>query len=436
MTVIVAGVVILAAVFAGAPLFCIIGGITLYLFTFVSHTDISSTIIDICRLSNAPGISAIPMFVFTGYILAESRASHRLVNLSSSFLGWLPGGPAIVCVVACAIFTALTGASAVTIVAIGALLLPALTEEGFDYNFSMGLVTGTGSIGLLFVPALPVIIYGLFAQTDITTLYVAGVIPGIILLAAISLYCAIHAHRKGMKTVPFSAKRIGRAVWDAKWEIPLPIMIVWLVYGGVVTIGEVSTFTVVYVLISECLIYREISFKRLLSLGWESMVMVGAIIAILGAALGFANYLVDQHVPQELMEWTTQHLSSRVGFLLILNGLLLVVGCLMDIFSAIIIVVPLIVPVANTFGVDPFHLGVIFLLNLGIGYLTPPVGMNLFVAAMRFNVPLPRLFKMILPFLVIMLLVLAVVTFLPDLSTWLPQVLGQRGELIDMKTVM
>jgi tripartite ATP-independent transporter DctM subunit len=416
----------------GTPLFCIVGAVSLYLFSHFAQVDISSCIIEMCRLANAPGITAIPLFIFAGYILATSNASVRLVNLSNALLGWMSGGPTIVTVVTCTIFTAMTGASAITIVAIGALMLPALIKEGYDKDFSMGLVTATGSIGFLFLPSLPIIIYGMIARTDITALFIAGTLPGILLIVAMSAYGVVYARRKDLPIIPFSTKSLWTSIWEAKWELPLPLVVVGGIYGGFITVGEAAAVTAMYVLISECIIYREIPLKKLLAISWESMIMVGALLVILGVALGLTNYLVDQHVPQQIMEFFKGHISSQFAFLLALNGILLVVGCLMDIFSAIIVVVPLITPTAIAFNVDPIHLGIIFLTTLGIGYLTPPVGMNLFVASLRFNVPILKLYKIVFPYFCIMMVALAIITYWPPLSLWLVDVLGQRLPLLEM----
>jgi tripartite ATP-independent transporter DctM subunit len=383
-------------------------------------------------LVNAPGIAAIPPFIFAGYIFAESKASIRLVNLSNALLGWMPGGPTIVTVVACSIFTAMTGASGITIVAVGALMLPALLKEGYDESFSMGLVTSTGTVGLLFAPSLPIILYGLFARADITQLFIGGIIPGLLMGLALSVYGMIHAVRKEIPITPFSIKNLWKSIWDAKWEIPLPIVVVVGIYGGIITVSEAAFTTIVYVIITEFGIYREIKLKKLIALCWESMVMVGAILAILGVALGFTNYLVDQHVPQELMEFFRAHVTSKFMFLIGLNILLLIVGCVLEIFSAIIVVAPLVIPTALAYGVDPIHLGIIFLTNMGVSYLCPPVGLNLLLASLRFNYPIVRLYRYIGPFLLIMLAVLLIITYWPALTLWLIDALGQRPPLLEM----
>ena len=427
-------ITVLLAVLAGAPLFCIAGAASLYCFYFIAHVDISSTIIEICRLANAPGITAIPMFIFTGYILSTSRAASRLVNVSMAIFGRLPGGGPIVTVVACAIFTAITGASGITIVAVGGLLLPALLKEGYDDNFSVGLVTGVGSIGLLFIPSLPIIIYGMVAQVDITKLFIAGTLPGLLLVSSVVAYGVIYAKKKSIPTIPFSAKNLLNAVWDAKWELPLSVVIVGGIYSGYFTPSEAAAVSAVYVLISECLIYREIPFKKLKEAILSSMIMMGAILIILGTALGLANFMIDRHIPQQIMVFVQGHIHDKYIFLLALNGILLFLGCVLDIFSAIIIVVPLLIPTASAFGIDPIHLGIIFLANMEIGYLTPPIGINLFIASMRFDRPLLSLYRMIFPFLLIMLVDVLIITYWPSLSLILLDVFFQGPPLINFKS--
>jgi TRAP-type C4-dicarboxylate transport system permease large subunit len=380
-------ITVLFAILVGTPLFAIVGGAAVFCFAYVADVSITALVIEMARLANAPGIIAIPLFTFAGYIFAESKAADRLINMSEAVFGWMPGGLCVVVLVACSIFTAMTGASGVTIIAVGGILLPALIKEGYDELFSLGITTSGGSLGLLFVPSLPIIIYGMIARVDIVQLFIAGVLPG--LLAVLLL--VIYGIRGGLKfNVPrgaFSFKKVGSALWDAKWE-----------------------FTVTR----------------------ESMVMVGAILIILGCALGFTNFLVDRHVPQEIMVFLQEHISSKIVFLIALNVFLLIVGCVMDVFSAIIVIVPLIAPVAIGFGVDPVHLGIIFLTNLSIGYLTPPIGMNLFIASARFNEPVLKIFRAAIPFFLILLFALLIITYVPQLSLFLIDLFGQRPPLLEL----
>jgi C4-dicarboxylate transporter DctM subunit len=404
----------------------------MYIFHFVSHVDISSSVIEMCRLANAPGIMAIPLFVLAGYILVDSKASTRLVNLSNAFIGWLPGGAVIITVVTCSFFTAMTGSSGVTIVAIAALMLPFLLKEGYSETFSMGLVSTTGSIGLLFVPSLPIILYGMSCQVDITQLFIAGAIPGIFLCVVVSAYGSVYAIIKKIPTIPFSFKKIKKALWDAKWEIPLPFVIVGGIYGGFITVGEAATLTAVYVIITECFIYREIKMRRLMSIFWESTIMTGAILCVLAAAMGLTNAFVDLHAAEYIMNFLRSTFHEKWTFLLALNAFLLVVGCFLEIFSAIIVVAPLIIPAALAYGIDPVHLGIIFLTNMEVSYMCPPVGLNLLLSSLRFKVPIVKLYLFVIPFLIIMIIALLIITYYPQMSMWLIDALGQRKEIIMM----
>ncbi len=354
--------------------------------------------------------------------MAESKAPQRLVRLSRALFAWLPGGVAIVALVSCAIFTAFTGASGVTIIALGGLLYPILLKEKYGESFSLGLLTASGNLGLLFPPSLPIILYGLVSQTSIDDLFLAGIIPGSLMVILLSLF-SVAMFRRTQQTEQIRASswaEVRQALREAAWEVPLPVIILGGIYGGIFTATEAAAVTAFYVLTIEVFIYRDISLKKdLLRVVRESMVLVGGILVILGAALGLANYLIDAEVPMRILAHIQTVIHSKFGFLLLLNGFLLIIGAMMDIFSAIMVVVPLIIPIATHFGIDPVHLGIIFLVNLGIGYSTPPVGMNLFIASLRFKQPVMRLYVAALPFLVILLIALALVTFVPDLSLWL-----------------
>ncbi len=432
MEIILIVLVVLFLVLVGTPLFAVVGGAAMFCFAFISDIRMAVVIGEMWKIANAPGIVAIPLFVFAGYIFAESNTSQRLVNLSRSILGWLPGGLGIVTVIACTIFTAMTGASGITIVAIGGLLMPALMSENYGEDFSLGLVTSGGTIGVLFIPSLPIIIYGLIGRADISQLFTAGIIPGLLIVFMLSLYLGYYGVKNKTPKIPFSFKQLMSGLNAAKWELPIVVIVIGGIYGAIITVGEAATVTAVYAVIIECFVYREISISKLIDIVLESMKMVGAILIIMGCALGFTNYLVDQHVPQTIMEIMQQHVSSKLVFLLGLNVFLLVVGCLLDVFSAIIVVVPLIVPVALSYGIDPIHLGIIFLTNLSVGYLTPPVGMNLFVASLRFKVPILKLYVYVLPFLLIFLLALVLVTYVPWLSLFLIDLFGQRPPLLEL----
>ena len=411
---------------SGAPLFTVFGALALYLFYF-SGIDISAVIIELYRLTDMPPLVAIPLFAFAGYMLAESNAPRRLVNLSQAVFGWIPGGLAIVVLVTCAFFTAFTGASGVTIVALGGLLYPMLIKEHYPEKFSLGLVTASGSIGLLFPPSLPIIVYGMVAGVSIDKLFVAGIVPGIILISIIAIYSVREGIRSHVPRVPFVLPNVIKTMKEAAWELPLPFIIIVGIYGGFVTATEAASVTAFYVFIVEVLIYRDLKiFSDLPRVMKESMLLVGAIISILGVALGLTNYLIDQQVPQALFAFVQTNIRSQITFLLILNGFLIIVGMMMDIFSATIVVVPLILPIAHAFNVDPVHLGIVFLTNLEIGYLTPPVGLNLFLSSLRFKKSVLHITKSVLVFILLELIALMVITYWPDLSLWLVRLMGTQ----------
>jgi C4-dicarboxylate transporter, DctM subunit len=401
----------------GLPLFAVLSGLALTAF----HAEgISSTavIIELYRLASNPTILAIPLFTFAGVLLSAGDSPRRLVNLFRALVGWMPGGIAIVTLLVTSFFTAFTGASGVTIIALGGLLLTILQQEGYQEKFNLGLLTTTGSLGLLFPPSLPLILYGLVAGVSIDSLFRAGITPGILLIVILAAYSYFKAGRQKVKRTPFDGRAALRALKQAAWELPLPFIVVVGIYGGWVTATEAATITVVYVLLVELVILREIGWRKLLRVIEESMTLVGAILVILGGALGLTSYLVDAEVPMRLLEWLEQFIGSKILFLLLLNVFLLAVGALMDIFSAIVVIVPLLLPVAAAFGVEPIHLGIIFLVNLEIGYSTPPVGLNLFLASFRFKQPIWKLYGAALPFILLMLLALALVTWWPALSLW------------------
>lgn len=421
---VIAGLVLLALL--GAPLFSIIGATALYAF-YSADIDTSSVIIELYRIAETPTLIAIPLFTFAGYLLAESNSPKRLVNLAQAIVGWLPGGLAIVVLATCAFFTAFTGASGVTIVALGGLLFPALIKEQYPENFSLGLVTTSGSLGLLFPPSLAIILYGVIAKVSIDQLFVAGMVPGIFLVLILGFYSIRVGIRTHVPRIPFEWPNVWSAVKEAAWEIPLPFLIIGGIYGGAFTATEAAAVTAFYVFVVEVFIYRDLKLRgdvpRVMK---ESMLLVGAVLAVLGTALGLTNYLIDEQVPQKLFAFVQQHIESKVTFLIILNLFLLIVGMMMDIFSAIIVVVPLILPIAKEFGIDPLHLGIIFLTNLEIGYLTPPVGLNLFLSSLRFEKPVLQIAKSVLVFIGILLVALLVITYWPAMSLTLVEALGTR----------
>lgn len=407
----------------GAPLFVVIGGLALLAF-YAIGVDLSVVVIEMSRLADTPVLLSLPLFIFAGTLLSASGAPRRMLALSDVLLGWLPGGLGVIALLVCAIFTAFTGASGVTIFAMGGLLYPALLKDGYPERFSLGLITTSGSLGLLFPPSLPLIIYGVIAETSIDKLFLAGIVPGLLMLGLLAGYSIWIGRGVVKKTYRFSWPRTRRALWDAAWEIPLPFLILGGIYGGFFVAGEAAAITALYVLIVEVLIYRDIAFRKLSRVMVRSMVLFGGILMILAVSMASTNYLVDQEVPTKLFELIKQHVTSKYTFLLILNLFLLVVGVMLDIFSALVLVVPIIIPIATLYGVDPVHLGIIFLTNLQIGYCTPPVGLNLFLASYCFKKPIVELYRATLPFLAILLITLGLITYYPALSLWLVGHLG------------
>lgn len=401
----------------GAPIFAVMSALALVAFYF-SGVELSAVSVEIYRLASAPTILTIPLFTFAGYILAESKAPVRLLKLSNALLGWLPGGVAVVCLVICAFFTAFTGASGVTIIALGGLLYPILIKEGYSEKFALGLITTCGSLGLLFPPSLPIILYGIIAKVDIDQLFLAGLIPGIVLMLILGGYSFFIArNNKERVKHKFSFAEARSAMWEARFELPLPVFVLGGIYGGIVTATEASALSAFYVLIVNCFMTKDISFtKDLPKVIVESLTLVGAILLILCCALGLTNYLVDEEIPMKILEAMRVFITNKYLFLLVLNIFLLIVGCLMDIFSAIIVVVPLIIPIAEQFNINPLHLAIIFLTNLEIGYITPPVGINLFISSFRFNRPVIELYKVSVPFLILMIIALIIITYIPWLT--------------------
>jgi tripartite ATP-independent transporter DctM subunit len=331
----------------------------------------------------------------------------------------MPGGLAIVAVVVCAFFTAFTGASGVTIIAIGGLMLPVLVADGYQEKFTMGLLTTSGSIGLLFPPSLPIIIYGLVSGTSIDKLFIASLLPGVLIVLIISLYCVRMSLKHKIKRHPFSLRELLAATRGIVWEMPLPVVVIGGIYSGIFTVTEAAAITAFYAFIVEVFIYRDLNLiKDIPRVMKESMILVGAILIILGTVLGFTNYVVDAQIPIKVLELVRSYMSSRIAFLALLNVVLLIGGCLLDMLSAIMLV-PLILPIAQEFGVDPIHLGIIYLANLEIGYSTPPAGLNLFIASFRFKRPIISLYGASLPFLVFYVVAVGIITYFPELSLFL-----------------
>jgi len=408
------GILLLAVV--GTPIYIIMGLFALVAFTFADIST-SSVAIEIYRISSAPTLLTIPLFTFAGYVMAESKSPTRLLNLAHAMMGKLPGGVAIMGLCLCALFTAFTGASGVTIIALGGLLYPMLIKEGYSEKFSLGILTTSGSLGLLFPPSLPIILYGIIAKVDIDKLFLAGIIPGVLLIVILGGWSIFNGGKSNIPKPEFSFEKLKSALWESRYELPLPVIVLGGIYGGIVTPSEASALTAFYVVIMACFLYKDISlFKDMPRIIAESMTLVGAILLILCCAMGMTNYLVDEEIPMKILAWMRTFIDNKYVFLFTLNIFLLIVGCLMDIFSAIMVVVPLILPIANEFQIDPLHLAIIFLTNLEIGYITPPVGINLFISSFRFNKPVTTLYKASFPFLILMLIALMIITYIPSLT--------------------
>jgi tripartite ATP-independent transporter DctM subunit len=423
-------VILLCATVLGSPIFTALGGLAL-LFFWSEWEPIAAIAIDHYSLVTNPTLPAIPLFTLAGYFLAEGGASKRLIRVFNALAGGVRGGPAVVTVLVCAFFTSFTGASGVTILALGGLLMPILIAAGYSEKNSLGLLTSSGSLGLLFPPCLPLILYAIVSKSQIQDMFLGGVLPGVILVLLTMAWGIRVGPRVKDRQRQFSWREAGAAVWAAKWELALPFVVIWGLFSGQMTPMEAAALTAFYAFIVETFIYRDISFfKDAARIAAECGLLVGGVLLILGVALGFTNYLVMAEVPAMAVDWATQNIHSPIIFLLCLNLFLLAVGCLMDIFSAIVVVVPLIVPLGAAFGIDPIHLGIIFLANLELGYLTPPVGMNLFLSSYRFDKPLPVVYRSILPLLLVQLTGVLLITYIPWFTTWLPGLFSTAGQVV------
>ena len=408
----------------GAPLFAVIVASALWGF-YQQDIELQVVAIEIYRLAEMPVLIAIPLFTFAGYLLGESKTPQRLVRITDALLGWMPGGLAIVALTTCALFTAFTGASGVTIVALGALLYPAMKKAGYRDNFNLGLITTSGSLGLLFAPSLPLILYGVVAQqlsldipVSIDDLFLAGILPGTLMLLALSIYSAIQPREpeQDKQHTSFDRQEAWAAIKDTLWEIPLPFIVLGGIYGGFIAVSEAAAITAFYILVVSVFIRGEIRLKNLPKVMRDSMKLVGAIMIILAVSLASTNYMIDAEIPTQIFDFISEHIDSQLTFLLLLFLFLLVLGMMLDIFSAIVIMIPIILPIAIEFGIHPIHLGILFLANMQLGYFTPPVGMNLFIASFRFKRPVIDLYKATIPFFFILLVTVLMITYIPWLS--------------------
>ena len=411
----VVAIILIVVTLLGAPLFAVIGAGALTGFAG-EGVDLSVVAIEFFGLSETPVLVAIPLFTFAGFLLGEGQAPARLVRLSQALLGWLPGGLAIVSLVACAIFTAFTGASGVTIIALGALLFPALTQVGYDERFNLGLITSSGSLGLLFAPSLPLILYGIVAEAPIDDLFVAGVLPGLLMILVLAVYCYWRNRKLRYVVVAGSWSAAWRAIVAARWDLPLPIVVLGGIYGGYFAVSEAAAVTALYVVLVELVILREVPWRELPRIMRESTVLVGAILVILGVSLASTNLMIDTGVPQRLFALVSDYVTGPTTFLIVLLVFLLILGAILDIFSATVLVVPLLLPIAAQYGIDPIHLGIVFLAAMELGYLTPPVGLNLFIASHRFNKDITEIYWATQPFLLVSLVAVIIIAFWPDLT--------------------
>jgi C4-dicarboxylate transporter, DctM subunit len=416
--VILASILLILLAVLGAPLFAIIAASAMLGYQ-QEGIDLMAIAIEILGLAEMPFLSAIPLFTFAGYLLSESGAPQRLVRLTGAVIGWVPGGLALVALAACAFFTAFTGASGITIIALGAILYPALKHDGYPDDFNLGLITSSGSLGLLFAPSLPLILYGVIAKVPIDSLFRAGILPGLLMLLMLSGWSLWVNRRNRTPAREFSLRQVRAALRESMWELPLPVVVLGGIYSGFFAVSEAAAVTALYVLIIEVAVLRDVRASELPRIMRESMLLVGAILIILGVSLASTNYMIDAGVPQQLLGLVADLVSSQTTFLLLLLVFLLILGAILDIFSAIVLVVPLILPIAAQYDVSEIHLGIVFLAAMQLGYLTPPVGLNLFIASYRFDKSILDVCRATLPFLLILLLSVIAITFWPDLSLML-----------------
>ena len=418
-------VVIVAAAIAGTPLFAILGGTAAFLFMREGVTP-ATILIETYSLSVSPTLPAIPLFTLAGFLLAEGHASERLLRVFRAFFGWIPGGTAVVCAVLCSFFTVFTGGSGVTILAVGGVLFPALLRDGYREKFALGLLTASGSLGLLLPPALPLILYAVVAQIPIEDIFIGGILPGILLTSMVAAWGVREGIVSGAGRYPFRAREAFQSLWVAKWELAMPGLVLVAMFSGLATAVEAAALTALYALVVQTFVHRDLSLRRdLLRAFSECVTVVGGVLIILGVAVGLTNYLVGAQVPARLLAWARTNITSKFTFLLVLNLFLLAVGWLMEIWAAIVVVVPLIVPLGAAFGIHPVHLGIIFIANLELGFLTPLVGLNIFLASYRFKRPVLEVCVAALPMMAILGIGVLVITYVPWLTTGLLALMGR-----------
>jgi len=399
----------------GTPLFSVIAASAMFGYAS-QEIDLMAIVIEIIGISDMPFLSAIPLFTLSGYLLSESNAPKRLVALTDVFLGWMPSGLAIVSILACALFTAFTGASGVTIIALGAILYPALKEDGYSDKFNLGLITTSGSLGLLFAPSLPLILYGVIAEVSIDNLFKAGILPGLMMIILLSFYSFSVNSKNSKSGKSFNLKKALITLKECAWEIPLPFLVLGGIYSGFFAISEAAALTALYVFIVEVVVLKEIKFIDLPSLMRESMIMVGGILIVLAVSLASTNYMIDSGLPQKIFGLVSEVVDDQITFIILLLLFLIILGAILDIFSAIVLVVPILLPIAEMYEINQIHLGIIFLSTMQLGYLTPPVGINLFIASYRFDRSIIDVYSSTIPFFLILLISVILIAFLPSLS--------------------
>jgi C4-dicarboxylate transporter, DctM subunit len=409
------GTLILISMVYGMPIFIGLGGTAVLLF-WQNFTPIAAIPAETYRIVVSPSLPTIPLFTLAGFILAESGASRRMMVLFQSAFAWIPGGTPIIVVILSGFFTAMTGGSGVTILALGGLLYPMLRKEGYSELFSLGLITVAGSLGLLFPPSLPLIIYSVSAGISVKDAFIAGLLPGTLLIVLIGIWAVYQGKVQKIERVPLKWKKVFSSTKETIWEILIPFFILFGIFAGYTTLVETAAILVIYVLIVEIYIYKDLQWKNIPKIVIDCTALIGGVLIILGVAMGLTSFLVDAQIPLKLLAWVKTAISSKYVFLLMLNILLLLVGSLMDIFSAIIVFVPLLAPLGEYFGIDPVHMAIIFIANLELGFITPPVGMNLFLSAYRFEKPMLKVYRSTLPFFIVRLLAVLAITYIPIIS--------------------
>jgi len=408
-------VILISLCLIGAPLFAVIAASAMFGYSS-EDIDLMALIIEIIGLADMPFLSAIPLFTISGYLLSESNAPKRLVKLTNAILGWMPSGLAIVSLIACAFFTAFTGASGVTIIALGAILYPALSQAGYPDKFNLGLITTSGSLGLLFAPSLPLILYGVVAEVSIDDLFKAGILPGFLMITMLVMYSFSANKNLSTSMYRFKPNQMMEAIKESIWEIPLPFIVLGGIYSGFFAISEAAAVTALYVFIIEVIVLKEIKLFELPIIMRESMLLVGGILLVLSVSLASTNYMIDSGVPERIFNVVSEVISSKYSFLVLLLLFLIILGALLDIFSAIVLVVPILLPIAAQYQIDPIHLGIVFLATMQLGYITPPVGINLFIASFRFEKSIIDVYSSTIPFFVILLFSVILITFWPTLT--------------------